>query len=159
MKLIVTGKESYVTACRAIQSECKLHGKVTIEITSEAKRSTAQNSYSFALYKLMGNHVGMEVSMMHAWAKLKIALKYLYSHECSKRGEEQKKKADKYLKGKEYEYQIEFIIDNEFEVTSVFTVEQMRLFLDELTARAVAQGIKIPSKIDYGLNDDWELVK
>lgn len=159
MKMIVNNKESYYTAFSEVQKQVKEHGAVTIEISPNVKRSTAQNSYAFALYKIMGDHIGMSVDMMHAWAKLKIGISYLYSEECNKKGIEQREKFERYLRNQEYEYQMQFIIDNHFQVTSAFTVNQMRLFLDELTQRVIDQGIKIPSKIDYGLNDEWELVK
>lgn len=156
MKIIVNNKESYYSACREIQKQCKEHGIITIEISQDVKRSTAQNSYSHALYKLMGEHCGQSVSTMKAWAKLQIGVKILMEHE------EKKDELKKFYREKiltlEYADQIEYLIIHETPLTSKLGKKQMAMFLDELTSRALAQGLKIPSMIDYGLNKDWELI-
>lgn len=59
----------------------------------------------------------------------------------------------------EYADQIEYLIIHETPLTSKLGKKQMAMFLDELTSRALAQGLKIPSMVDYGLNKDWELMK
>ena len=158
MKFVILNEQSWKTAMSGVQKFAREHKRITIEVSPECKRSTAQNAYAFALYKLMGDHVGMEVGKMHAWAKLNIGINCFRSFECSKAGTRQLEYWDKYLSKLSYEQQFDYLETHEFKVTSCFTIEQMRAFLDELTSRVTAQGIKVPSAIDYGLSRDWNLL-